>query len=281
MSPSAPSIVKADGEVEPFDISKLEASLARTGAGEYTAREIAERIARSVGREVHTHEVYRKAFALLRTSARSAAARYGLRRALLEFGPTGHPFEDFVAHLFKKEGWNVEWRKIMQGKCVPHEVDVYATRQGEALAAELKYHNDPAHKTDIKVALYVKARFEDIWNCDPKEKTCPVDHGFLITNTKFTYHAIEYAKCAGLELLGWSYPEGDNLFDRIVAAGVYPITALTLLKKSEKRLLIEQGIVACDMLRERRDVLRSLSMPPERVGAVLAETDSLCAPLPV
>ena len=62
MSPSAPSIVKADGEVEPFDISKLEASLRRTGAGEHTAREIAERIARSVGREVHTHEVYRKTF---------------------------------------------------------------------------------------------------------------------------------------------------------------------------------------------------------------------------
>ena len=281
MNPSAPSIVKADGEVEPFDISKLEASLRRTGAGEHTAREIAERIARSVGREVHTHEVYRKAFALLRKSARSAAARYGLRRALLEFGPTGHPFEEFIAHLFKKEGWNVEWRKVMQGKCVPHEVDVYATREGEALAAELKYHNDPAYKTDIKVALYVQARFEDIWNCDPKERTCPVDHGFLITNTKFTYHAIEYAKCSGLELLGWSYPEGDSLFDRITAAGIYPITALTLLKKSEKRLLIEQGIVACDMLRERRDALRGLSMPPERLGAVLAETDSLCAPLSV
>ena len=281
MSPSAPSIVKADGEVEPFDISKLEASLRRTGAGEHTAREIAERIARSVGREVHTHEVYRKAFALLRKSTRNAAARYGLRRALLEFGPTGHPFEEFIAHLFKKEGWNVEWRKVMQGKCVPHEVDVYATREGEALAAELKYHNDPAYKTDIKVALYVQARFEDIWNCDPKEKTCPVDHGFLITNTKFTYHAIEYAKCSGLELLGWSYPEGDSLFDRITAAGIYPITALTLLKKSEKRLLIEQGIVACDMLRERRDALRALSMPPERVGAVLAEIDSLCAPLSV
>jgi len=281
MSPSAPSIVKADGEVEPFDISKLEASLRRTGAGEHTAREIAERIARSVGREVHTHEVYRKAFALLRKSTRNAAARYGLRRALLEFGPTGHPFEEFIAHLFKKEGWNVEWRKVMQGKCVPHEVDVYATREGEALAAELKYHNDPAYKTDIKVALYVQARFEDILNCDPKERTCPVDHGFLITNTKFTYHAIEYAKCSGLELLGWSYPEGDSLFDRITAAGIYPITALTLLKKSEKRLLIEQGIVACDMLRERRDALRGLSMPPERLGAVLAETDSLCAPLSV
>ena len=281
MSPSAPSIVKADGDVEPFDISKLEASLRRTGAGEHTAREIAERIARSVGREAHTHEGYRKAFALLRKSTRNAAARYGLRRALLEFGPTGHPFEEFIAHLFKKEGWNVEWRKVMQGKCVPHEVDVYATREGEALAAELKYHNDPAYKTDIKVALYVQARFEDILNCDPKERTCPVDHGFLITNTKFTYHAIEYAKCSGLELLGWSYPEGDSLFDRITAAGIYPITALTLLKKSEKRLLIEQGIVACDMLRERRDALRGLSMPPERLGAVLAETDSLCAPLSV
>jgi hypothetical protein len=216
---------------------------------------------------------------MLRQSTRAAAARYSLRRALFDFGPSGHPFEDFVAQLFKKEGWSVEDRKMIQGKCVPHEVDVYATRNGEYLAAELKYHNDPGYKTDLKVALYVKARFDDIWQCDPSQQTCPIDHGFLITNTKVTTQAIQYATCSGMQLLGWSYPYEGNLYDRIVASGLYPITALTLIRKTEKRLLINQGIVTCEQVSEHREVLRTFNITPDRIGAILAETQTLCAPM--
>ncbi len=277
---AAPTIVKADGTVEPFDGSKLEASLIKSGAGSHTAERIRRTIESSIGNSVGTHEIYRRAFTMLRQDTRAVAARYSLRRALFDFGPSGHPFEDFIAELFKKEGWNVEWRKIIQGKCVAHEVDVYATRNNEYLAAELKYHNDPGYKTDLKIALYVKARFDDIWQCDPASQTCPIDHGFLITNTKFTSQAIQFAKCSNIQLLGWSYPHEGNLYDRIVASGLYPITALTLLKKTEKRLLINQGIVTCEQVRDRRDALRSLAITPDRIGAILAETQSLCAPAP-
>jgi hypothetical protein len=155
-------------------------------------------------------------------------------------------------------------------------VDVYATRGNETLAAELKYHNDPGYKTDIKIALYVKARFDDIWQCDPRSREdCPIDHGFLITNTKFTTQAVEYATCAGLGLLGWSYPNEGSLYDRIVASGLYPITALTSIRKAEKRLLIDRNIVTTDLLREHRSLLREISIPPERIGAIVAEAETL------
>jgi hypothetical protein len=273
----APQIVKAGGVVEPFNPEKLAWSLQRAGAGEHTARSIADRIQRTMVSGVSTEEIYRRAFMMLRKEARPLAARYSLRRAMLEIGPTGFPFEDFVSHLFKKEGWAVETRKVIMGKCVPHEVDVYATRGTETLAAELKYHNDSGYKTDVKIALYVKARFEDIWQCDPAVKTCPVDRGCLITNTKFTSQAVAYAACAGLELIGWTYPEGANLFDRMIAAKVYPVSALTTLKVSEKRLLLARGVIAVDMLRGRRDALTALGMSAERIGSVLAEADALLA----
>jgi len=274
-----PEIIKADGSIEPFDGFKLESSLIHAGASEHTANRIRNTIESSISRAAESNEIYKRAFQMLRHDARPAAARYSLRRALFEFGPTGHPFEDFVAEIFKKEGWVVEGRKMIEGKCVPHEVDVYASRGGEYLAAELKYHNDPGYKTDVKVALYVKARFDDIWKCDPKVSgTCPVDHGFLITNTKFTSHAINYAKCSGLGLLGWSYPAQGNLYDRIVATGVYPLTALTTLKKAEKRLLIDQNIVTCEQVVLRRELLRELGIPPERLGTILAEAKTICEP---
>jgi hypothetical protein len=271
-----PEIVKADGTIEPFDGSKLEASLRKSGAPEKTAERIRLTIESSIAPASESTEIYRRAFQMLRREARPAAARYSLRRALFEFGPSGHPFEDFVAEIFKKEGWVVEGRRVIPGKCVPHEVDVYATRGQERIAAELKYHNDPGYKTDVKVALYVKARFDDIWQCDPNAQSCPIDRGFLITNTKFTSHAVQYAKCSGLGLLGWSYPSGGNLYDRIVASGIYPVTALTTLKKAEKRLLIDQGIVTCEQVTERRELLREIGITPERIGTILAESRTLC-----
>lgn len=270
-----PEIIKADGTIEPFDGTKLESSLRKAGATEKTAERIRLTIESTIAPAAESNEIYRRAFQMLRREARPAAARYSLRRALFEFGPSGHPFEDFVAEIFKKEGWVVEGRQMIPGKCVPHEVDVYATRGPERIAAELKYHNDPGYKTDVKVALYVKARFDDIWQCDPKTQSCPVDRGFLITNTKFTSHAVQYAKCSGLGLLGWSYPHSGNLYDRIVASGVYPITALTTLKKAEKRILIDQGIVTCEQVVERRESLREIGMPVDRIGTIVAEARTL------
>ncbi len=272
-----PIIIKADGSREEFQPTRLTASLIRSGAGEHTADRISKQVTASVVPGMSSREIYTRAFSLLRKESRPIAARYSLRRALLEFGPSGHPFEDFVSHLYRVEGWEVETRKIMKGHCVSHEVDFYATHPGQNvfLAAELKYHNDPNYKTDLKVALYVKSRFDDIFACDKDSRTCPIDRGILVTNTKFTSEAVAYAECSGVELLGWSYPLHDSLLIRMSRAKVYPITTLTGLSRGEKRLLIDAGVVAVDeIVRDRRklDVLR---LTPERVGVLLAEAEGL------
>lgn len=274
---SLPVIVKADGSSDVFDPSRIVRSLENSGAGAHTAERIARAITDTVVPGISSKEIYARAFALLRREARPLAARYALRSALLELGPTGHPFEDFISHLYRAEGWRVETRKVIRGQCVPHEVDLYASHpeQNMFLAAELKYHNDPGYKTDLKVALYVKSRFDDIFSCDPATRSCPIDRGLLVTNTKFTSEAIAYAECAGIELLGWGYPSNDTLFMRMSRARVYPITALTGLSRSEKRLLIEQGVIAIDEVAEDRRRLDVLRLSSSRVGELLAEADGL------
>ena len=274
-----PVINKADGSSEIFNPARLVISLRRAGAGTHTAEHIAEIVTNGITPGVSSKEIYTHAFTLLRKEARPIAARYALRRALLELGPSGHPFEDFVSHLFQKEGWQVETRKVIRGKCVAHETDFYASHseRNEYLAAELKYHNDPGYKTDLKIALYVKSRFDDIFNCDPTVRACPIDRGILITNTKFTSEAIAYAECAGVELLGWGYPTDENLFTRMSRAKVYPITTLTGLSRTEKRLLIEQGVISVDEITKNRRALDVLRLPASRVGELLAEADGLFA----
>lgn len=272
-----PTIIKADGSEEIFDPARLVISLRRAGAGEHSAERITDTIIGSIVPGITSKEIYSRAFALLRRDARPVAARYALRRALLELGPSGHPFEDFVSHLYTAEGWKVETRKIIKGKCVSHEVDMYASHAGEndALAAELKYHNDPGYKTDLKVALYVKSRFDDIFACDPSVRSCPISHGLLITNTKFTSEAIAYSNCAGVGLLGWNYPEENSLAIRMSRAKVYPITALTGLSRAEKRILIEQRTVAVNEIIENRRLLDPLHLSAERFGEILTEADGL------
>jgi len=274
---TAPTIVKADGSIEIFDSARLVSSLMRAGAGRHTAERIAEHVGAGLIPGTHSKDVYGRAFSLLRKEGRPVAARYALRRALLEFGPSGHPFEDFVSHLFSADGWSVETRKIIKGKCVPHEVDFYASHpsQNSYLAAELKYHNDPGYKTDLKVALYVKSRFDDIFDCNPAVRACPIDQGLLVTNTKFTSEAIAYAECAGVELLGWHYPEHDNLFLRMSRLRVYPVTALTSLAPSEKRLLVNQGTVAADMVLGDQRTLDVLRLSAQKVADILAEAREL------
>jgi hypothetical protein len=272
-----PFIVKADGSNEVFDPERLVTSLIRSGAGEHSASDIAHTITDMVVPGMSSREVYSRAFTLLRKKSRPVAARYALRRALLELGPTGHPFEDFVSHLYRALGWQVETRKIIKGKCVSHEVDFYASHleQNTFLAAELKYHNDPNYKTDLKVALYVKSRFDDIFSCDEKIRACPIDRGILITNTKFTSEAVAYAECAGVELLGWGYPVNDSLFAYMSKTRVYPVTTLTRLSHAEKNLLIENGVIAVDDLINDRRCIDILHLPADRVGEILAEADAL------
>lgn len=274
-----PVIVKADGSNEMFDPTRLVTSLQRAGAGEHTAERVATTITETAAPGTSSKEIYTRAFALLRREARPVAARYALRRALLELGPSGHPFEDFISHLYRAEGWQVETRKVILGKCVAHEVDFYASHKGKDshLAAELKYHNNPAYKTDLKTALYVKSRFDDIFACDPKERACPLDRGLLVTNTKFTSEAIAYATCAGVELLGWGYPAHDNLFAHMSRAKVYPVTTLTELSRAEKNLLIAQGVIAVDEILRNRRSLDALHLSSERVGELLAEAEGLLA----
>ena len=151
-----------------------------------------------------TADIYRHAFDLLATGFRSAAHKYSLRRAITDLGPAGYPFEKFVADLFRARGFEAVTDQIVRGKCVEHEVDVVAWKDKELVMVEAKFHNEPGIKSDLKVALYVKARTDDLSlsEFDFGGKTRKLTQGILVTNTKFTQKAIEYAACEGLRLVG-------------------------------------------------------------------------------
>ena len=126
----------------------------------------------------------------------------------MELGPSGFPFEQFVAEIFRSKGYETVTDQIVLGGCVEHEIDVVAWKKDELIMNEVKFHGDIGLKSDLKVVLYVHARFEDLAEnvYEYGGKTHKLTGGWLITNTKFTVSAIKYAVCKKMNIVGWNYP---------------------------------------------------------------------------
>lgn len=271
-------ITKANGDRELFDAKKLSLSLKHSGATDLAVQEVIDHIVKELKDGMSTTYIYRHAFSLLRKiEQQPVAARYSLRRAILELGPTGFPFEDYIAKIFSGLGYSTATEQMIEGKCATHEVDMIAHKGNRCIGAEIKFHNSLGIKTDLKVALYVHARFEDIkGNICSKGDRSGEEEGWLITNTKFTKNAIAYSRCAGLTLIGWNYPQRGNLSDLIQETAVYPITTLSTLTHTEKTALLEVGVVLCGDLASNKEALARAGVATSKIATVIEESQALC-----
>ncbi len=266
-------ITKADGDREYFDPVKLERSLMHAGASSTARARILSHVTAELRPLMTTEEIYRHAFDLLKRGEETpVAARYSMKRAVFALGPSGFPFEQFLSELLRSHGWSVQTDVMLMGRCAPHEVDVLAQKDGRRVGIEAKFHNEPGGKTDIKDALYVHARYEDLKQAPLASSR--VDEGWLVTNTVFTRNAIRYARCSNLTIIGWDYPRTRGIMDMIESAKVQPITALTSLTDGEKRRLLEDRIVLCKSILTEH-VLRDHGVPPDRIPQVIDEARRL------
>ncbi len=273
-------ITKSDGEAEAFDAGKLVRSLTHAGADESSAKTIAHDIEKQLWSGISTQEIYSRAFKLLREHRKGVAARYSLKRSVMEFGPSGFPFEMYISELFRAEGFKTEVDQIVQGACVEHEVDVVIHKQNEITYTEAKFHNTVGFKTDLKTVLYIQARIFDIREAEKakkREERITVS-GLVVTNTKFTDKALQYAQCQGLEVLGWDNPSGATLHQRIEKNNLYPVTALTSLTAREKMALLSSKVVLCRSLPNEGSALRDAGIVGKRADEVFNEVGSLCFP---
>jgi len=263
-------VLKADGTTEYFKVEKLRRSLRRAGASDEEIQTILREVSNRLYDGIRTQEIYRYAFEMLRLSEVPAATRYSLRRALFGLGPTGFPFEKFLARLFATEGYVTETGITLAGRCVEHEIDIAGYRKTDSFVAEAKFHSRPGVKTDLQVVMYSYARFLDLQSkkiCD--QDVCGIKNFRVITNTKFTSTAERYANCVGLELLSWDYPKRNNLHDHIQRAGIYPITTLPMLTPSQISTLVNYNIIICRDLIDKPHILRHLHLSERKTEQVL------------
>ena len=271
-------IKKGNDEMELFSFEKLKNSLQSAGASKDVVETIINDIQPVIYDGMSSNKIYKKAFALLKKHNKICASRYSLKRALFDLGPTGYPFERLVGALLKEKGYKTKVSIILNGACVTHEIDVLAEKEGNVYAIECKFHSDAKGLSNVKVPLYINSRFLDIqkqWNTNSNNVT-HLKQGWLVTNTRFSEDALNYAKCVGLTLLSWDYPKNNGLKANIDTLALYPITTLTTLTKKEKHQLIEKDVVLVKELVNASNKMKNIGISEKRIHSVLDEVRQLC-----
>ena len=271
-------VKKYSGELVPFDEEKLRFSLKKTGANENVIQKIISRVKEDLTEGKSTKQIYSEAFKILKRLSRASAARYHLKQSIMQLGPSGFPFEKYIAEIFKYQDYKVKTNLTFNGKCVTHEVDVLAEKDNRVFITECKFHNRQGVKSDVKVAMYFKSRVIDIAKGNQhlpafKEKEIV---GMLATNTRFTSDAIAFCKCEDIAMISWDYPRHGSLKDRIEISGLYPVTCITSLKRREKQILLDEGVVLGKTLKENFGLLNQFNFSNYRLKNIKQELHELC-----
>lgn len=276
-------ITKSSGQAEAFSQRKLMRSLRHAGASEDLANEVWQALEPELHSGMTSKQLQHQAFRLLKQLRRHVAARYQIKKAIMELGPSGYPFERLMGALFAHQGYQVQVGQILNGRCVTHEVDVVGhskpdpSGERRLILVECKYRNTPGFKCDVKVPLYIHSRFEDIRS---KQQLAPRQMaGWIATNARFTGDAIRYAECIGLNLVAWDYPMQDSLRHWLDESRLYPLTVLTSLNRMQKQALLAQNLILCQELLAHPERLHRLpgGIGPEDEHRILDECRKLAA----
>lgn len=274
-------IIKHGGEKELFDPDKLRTSLEKAGATVFVANDIASKIQKDLFDGATSDDIYKRAFELLQEKEKRPALKYSVKRSILSLGPSGFPFEKFIAEVFSAKGYTSEIGLTLKGKCTTHEVDIVSYNENDLIIAEAKFHNQIGVKTDTKTALYIKARFDDLLDQEFHigRKKRKMTKALMITNTKFTHTAKKYVDCVGTyDLISWDYPKKGNLYDLMEETTLHPLTCINSLSSKHKQDLIEKGIVNCKSLKNEKEAMLEIGIPPEKIDDIIKNIDIICSP---
>lgn len=272
-------IKKANGDIQEFKPEKLLNSLMRAGASPEHAQAIVKDVTAQIQPHMSTRKIYRIAHKYLRHYNKASVLRYSIKKALLRLGPSGYPFEQYIGEILSHAGYRVEVGVKIDGKCVTHEVDVFAENDQEIILVECKYRNNTEGSHDVKTALYVHARHQDLRaaleNTYPDKKI----KGWLVINTRFTADAMQFGECSGMILKSWKYPKNDSLEKMIEQMKLYPITVMSNLNNKQIKALIENNTILMKDLSRMDSSLISkiLSISEKRASKIKQQAEELCA----
>jgi len=267
-------VTKADGSKQLFDREKVVRTCLRIGANRQIAFEIAEKMEKRLYDGISTDKILQMIFRLLRKHKPTIRHFLDLRKGL-SLMSSKPEFEKFVQILLAQHGFEVGPNQIVRGKCVGHEVDGIATKDGVTYFVESKHHSNYHTPTGLDESRIARAVLEDVTEGFVLGKSdLKIDRAMIVTNTRYTEHARRYGKCRNILQIGWSSPINLGLQNMIEEKRVYPLSCLRGLKSETRMQLVNSGIVLMKQLVEEEPskLARETGIPREILKKIIEKT---------
>ena len=195
---------KADGSLQLFDREKVVRTCFRMGANKQTADKVAEKIERRLYDGISSAKILQMIFQFMRRHKPIVDNIFDLRKGLSLM--TSKPeFEVFVQALLARSGFEVSPNRLLNGKCVEHEVDAIARKDGVTFFVEAKHHSRYHTPTGLDESRIARAVLEDVVEGFALGKSdLKIDRAMIVTNTRYsslqehTSDRLEFTQESGL-----------------------------------------------------------------------------------
>ncbi len=221
------------------------------GASREVADQIAQKIEGTLYEGIKTREILRSIFALMRKRKPAVKHLFDLKRGISLMEPKPE-FEAFVRVILAHSGFVVQPNIILRGLCGEHEVDAVASKDGLTYLVEAKHHINYHALTGLDESRIARAIIEDLTDGYKQGATSiKIDRAMIVTNTRYSEHAVVYGGCRGIVQVGWDSPAGFGLREMVEKYRLYPLSCLRGVSTETRQRLVEVGIVLIKQLLEQ------------------------------
>jgi hypothetical protein len=264
-------VTKANGSKQAFDKEKIVQTCLRMGLNRKVAHEIAQQVEEKLYEGITTKEILEVVIALIHKHKPAVKHVFDLKHGISLMEPKPE-FEVFVRVLLAHSGFQVKPNTILRGLCGEHEVDAIANKDGLTYFVEAKHHVNYHALTGLDESRIARAIIEDVADGYKRGTTeVKIDRAMIVTNTRYSEHAIIYGRCRNILQVGWTSPEGFGLRDTVEKYKLYPLSCLKGVSTETRRRLVEAGIVLMKQLLEQDSqyIGRKIGLSQETVLSIM------------
>jgi hypothetical protein len=180
-------------------------------------------------------------------------------------------FEVFVQALLAHNGFEVSSNQLLIGKCVEHEVDAIARKNGVTFFVEAKHHLRYHTPTGLDESRIARAVLEDVIEGFALGKSdLKIDRAMIVTNTRYSDQAVQYGSCKNILQIGWSSPIDHGLQSMIEGRNLLPLSCVRGLGVDARVKLAISGIVLFEQLidEDTMELARKTGLPRDFIRSI-------------
>ena len=258
-------VKKADGTLQLFDREKVVRTCLRLGVDRQVAYEIADMVERRLYDGIPASKILQMIFRYIRRHKPSVGNLFDLRKGL-SLMSSKPEFEVFVRAILGHNGFEVSPNQLLIGKCVEHEVDGIAMKNGFTYFLEVKHA--PTGLDESRIARAVLEDVEEGFVLGRSELR--IDGAMIVTNTRYSDQAKRYGRCRGIVQIGWSSPKDHGLQSMIMGKRLLPLSCLKGLSIDARLKLAIAGIVLFEQVTDEQtdELARKTGLTKEFINRI-------------